>query len=91
MAKPLKEVPPPLEGNDQRIAAIGAAVWAVALILVTALALSGDLPASRHWWIWTCVTGVGLGVFAMLVIPWIKRGKTPRPAGPPRSGRPGGS
>lgn len=76
MAKPLKEVPPPLEGNDRRAAAIGTVVWAVALVVLLALVLAGQLAASQHWWIWTCVTGVGLGVFGVLAIPRIKRGKT---------------
>ncbi len=76
MAKPVKEVPPPLEANDRMVAAIGAVVWAVALVVLLALAAGGQLPGSRHWWIWTCVTGVGLGLFGVVSIPWIKRGKT---------------
>lgn len=89
MAGPLKEVPPPLEGNDQMVAATGAVAWAVALIVVLALWLSGGLPASRHWWIWTCVAGVGLGLFGVVSIPWIKRGKARALTGPADSGNPG--
>ena len=89
MAKPLKEVPPPLEGNDQVVAATGTVVWAVALIVVLALSLSGHLAASRHWWIWTCVAGIGLGLFAVVAIPWIKGGKARALARPADSGNPG--
>jgi Protein of unknown function (DUF2530) len=89
MAKPVKEVPPPLEGNDRMIAATGAAAWAVALAVVFALSLSGQLSSSRHWWVWTCLTGVGLGLFGVVAIPWIKRGRSRGPTGPAdaRSGR----
>lgn len=75
MAKPSKEVPPPLEANDRMVAAIGAAVWAVALVVVFVLSVSGQLSSSLHWWIWTCLTGVGLGLFGVVAIPWIKRGR----------------
>ncbi|HEX9065858.1 MAG TPA: DUF2530 domain-containing protein [Streptosporangiaceae bacterium] len=89
MAKPVKEVPPPLEGNDLMVAATGAVVWAVALIVLLALALAGQLPASMHWWIWTCVAGVGLGVLGVVVIPWIKRGKSRALAALGSQGTPG--
>lgn len=73
MARPTREVPPPLEGNDRMIAAIGAAAWAVPLIIL--VIVRGDLPASQRWWIWTCVVGAGLGVFGVLYIPRLKRSR----------------
>ena len=73
MAKPYREVPPPLEGNDRAVAAIGAAVWAVALIVV--FALRDHLPKGSHWWVWTCVVGVGLGLFAFFYIPYLQRSR----------------
>ena len=73
MAKPYREVPPPLEGNDRQIAAIGAAAWAVALIVV--FALRDQLPQDSHWWIWTCVAGVGLGLFGVVYIPYLHRSR----------------
>jgi len=73
MARPRREVPPPLEGNDQLIAAIGTAVWAVALIVL--VSLRNHLPPSHHWWIWTCLTGVGLGLFGVLYIPRLKKSR----------------
>ena len=81
MARPYREVPPPLEGNDRLIAVIGAATWAVALIVL--LIMGSALPPSKHWWIWTCAVGVGLGVFGVFYIPRIKRSRTKAPGGNP--------
>jgi hypothetical protein len=73
MAKPSRDVPPALEGNDQLITAAGTAAWAVALIVL--VIIRNDIPASSHWWIWTCVVGVGLGLFALVYIPRMKRSR----------------
>ncbi|HXL20141.1 MAG TPA: DUF2530 domain-containing protein [Streptosporangiaceae bacterium] len=73
MPKPYREVPPALEGNDRLIAAVGAGAWAVALIVV--LVLRHHLSPSQHWWIWTCVVGVGLGLFAVGYVPLLKRSR----------------
>jgi hypothetical protein len=73
MPKPYREVPPALEGNDRLIAAVGAGVWAVALIVV--LVLRNHLSPPDRWWIWTCVAGVGLGLFAVVYIPLLKRSR----------------
>jgi len=47
--------------------------WAIALI--TLLTVHGDLPASDRWWIWTCVTGLGLGLFGLVYVPYLKRSR----------------
>jgi len=73
LAAPPVEAPPPLEGNDQLITLIITAAWALALIVL--LSLGHILPSSNHWWIWTCVTGVGLGLFAVVYVPWLKRSR----------------
>ena len=83
MAKPYREVPPPLEGNDRQIAAIGTVGWAVALIVV--FALRDQLPHGSHWWIWTCVAGFALGLFGVVYIPHLQRSRaraSKRRAGP---------
>jgi len=72
-AQPRREAPPPLEGNDQLITVIITAAWAVALIVL--LSLGDFLPSSKHWWIWTCVTGVGLGLFGVVYVPFLKRSR----------------
>jgi H+/Cl- antiporter ClcA len=65
--------PEPLEANDQLVTAVITAAWAVALVVL--LAVRTDIPASDRWWIWTCVTGLGLGVFGLLYVPFLKRSR----------------
>ena len=65
--------PPPLEANDQVVTWVGTAGWAVALVVL--LIVRGSLPASQRWWIWTCVTGLGMGIFALWYVPRLKRAR----------------
>ncbi len=53
--------------------AIITAAWAVAVIVV--LALRERLPAGDGWWLWTCVAGLGQGIFALWYVPRMKRGR----------------
>jgi H+/Cl- antiporter ClcA len=73
MSMTRRPAPPPLEANDQMVAAVISAGWAIALI--TLLAIRSDIPASDHWWIWTCVTGLGLGLFGMAYVPYLKKAR----------------
>lgn len=57
--------------NDVLVAAIGAAAWGVALVLLLLI----GLPDDDRWWLWVCVTGIGIGLFAMWQIPRIQRGR----------------
>jgi Protein of unknown function (DUF2530) len=68
-----KAPPPPLEANEQLVAGVVTAAWAIALVVL--LIVRDSLPASERWWIWTCVTGVVLGVFALLYVPRFKRSR----------------
>ena len=63
--------PPPREANDTRVTAIFTVGWAVALVVL--ICLRGTLPADVHWWIWTCVAGIGFGFFALWYVPFLKR------------------
>jgi ABC-type nickel/cobalt efflux system permease component RcnA len=65
--------PPPLEANDQLVTGSITAGWAVALIVL--LILRTSLPADARWWIWTCVTGLVMGLFGMWYVPRLKRGR----------------
>jgi hypothetical protein len=47
--------------------------WAVALIVF--LALWTEVPAADRWWIWTCATGVGCGLFGFWYVPRLKRSR----------------
>jgi hypothetical protein len=66
-------VPPPLEGNDRLITLVISAGWAVALIVL--VVMRDQLPAAERWWIWVAVTGLGLGIFAVFFVPWLKRSR----------------
>jgi H+/Cl- antiporter ClcA len=49
------------------------AAWAVALVIV--LVVRDQLPADERWWIWTCVTGVCMGLFGLWYVPRFKRAR----------------
>ena len=65
--------PPPLEANDQLVTVVVTAGWAVALIVLAIVRSS--LPAGARWWLWTCVAGLVMGLFALWYVPRLKRGR----------------
>jgi Protein of unknown function (DUF2530) len=65
--------PPPLEGNDQLVTGIITAGWAIALIVL--LIVRDSLRSDVRWWIWTCVAGLGLGLFGLWYLPRLKRSR----------------
>jgi hypothetical protein len=65
--------PPPLEANDQLVVGVGTAAWAIALVVL--LIVRDSLPASARWWIWTCLAGVALGLFALWYVPRLKHSR----------------
>jgi hypothetical protein len=71
MARPRRSDPPPLETNDVRAAAVGAAAWAVALIVLLLI----GLPEADRWWLWVCVTGIAIGLFGIWYIPRLQRSR----------------
>jgi hypothetical protein len=73
VSRTLRPPPPPLEANDELVTAIGTAAWAVALVVL--LVLRNQIPASERWWIWTCVAGVAMGLFALWYVPRMKRAR----------------
>ena len=73
MSSTRRPSPEPLEANDQVVAAVITGGWVIALIVL--LAVRTDIPVSDRWWIWTCVTGVGLGLFGLLYVPFLKRSR----------------
>ena len=74
MSEPARPTPPPpLEANDQLVTVTVTAGWAVALIVL--LIVRGSLPGDARWWIWTCVAGLGMGLFALWYVPRLKRGR----------------
>ncbi|WP_239137659.1 DUF2530 domain-containing protein [Sphaerisporangium rufum] len=85
--------PAPLETNDTVTVLAGTGLWVIALVVL----LAAGPPAGHEWWIWTCVAGVGLGLFGCLFIRHLDRRRAqgggdtaphpapavPDPAGPP--------
>ena len=55
------------------MAAVITAGWAVALVVL--LVLREQIPPGERWWIWTCVTGVVMGLFALWYVPRLKRAR----------------
>jgi hypothetical protein len=54
--------------------------WVIALIVV--LIVRDSLPAGSRWWIWTCVTGIAMGIFGFWYVPRLKRARRIEPAEP---------
>ncbi|WP_121436830.1 DUF2530 domain-containing protein [Actinomadura pelletieri] len=65
MTRPRRPDPPPMKTNDVRIAAAGAAAWAVAFVVLLII----GLPAEDRWWLWVCVTGFASGMFGVWYVP----------------------
>ena len=68
-----RDPPPPLEANDRLVTVTGIAGWGLALIVL--LIVRGSLPADARWWIWTCVAGLAMGLFALWYVPRFKRAR----------------
>jgi hypothetical protein len=92
VTRPSRPAPPPLEANDQLVTGVITAGWAVALIAL--LIARRSMPAADRWWIWTCATGLGLGIFGFCYVPVLKRSRARtaqrRAARRERQGLPGG-
>ena len=73
MTRNRRPSPPPLEANDQLVAGVLTAGWAVALVVL--LALWEQIPAGERWWIWVCATGVVMGLFGLWYVPRVKRAR----------------
>ena len=53
--------------------AVLTAGWAVALAVL--FIVRDWLPAGARWWLWTCLTGLLMGLFALWYVPVLKRGR----------------
>lgn len=55
--------------------------WAIALVVL--LIVRDSLPGGSRWWLWTCVTGLVMGLFGFWYVPALKRrrARTARTAG----------
>jgi hypothetical protein len=67
---------PPREANDLRVTSVITMGWAIALAVMLVLnAVPGVLPAGQRWWIWTCATGVAMGLFGLWYVPVLQRNR----------------
>ena len=82
--RPSLPVAPPLEGNDQLIAAVITAGWVITLIVL--LLVRDQLAPADRWWTWVAVAGIALGVFGLAYVPLLKRSRRRAAA---RRGNPG--
>jgi Protein of unknown function (DUF2530) len=73
MARRSLPIPPPLEGNDQLIAAVITGGWIVALIVI--LVARSHLAPGERWWTWVPVAGAAIGLFGLAFVPWLKRSR----------------
>jgi hypothetical protein len=66
-----RPAPPPREADDRQVTAVITVGWAIALaVLVT---VRHSLPADARWWVWTCAFGLGMGLFGLWYVPFLKR------------------
>ena len=56
----------PVAVDTARIVVAGLVCWAVALVVV--LAVPALHTADRHWWPWSCVTGLVLGLLGLAYV-----------------------
>ncbi len=47
--------------------------WAIALVVL--LVIRNQVAADARWWLWTCVSGMVMGVFGLWYVPVLKRGR----------------
>ncbi len=66
-----RPAPPPKEADDRQVTAVITAGWAIAFAVV--LTVRHSLPADARWWVWTCAFGLGMGLFGLWYVPFLKR------------------
>jgi Protein of unknown function (DUF2530) len=66
-----RPAPPPKEADDRQVTAVITVGWAIALAVVVTVRRS--LPADARWWVWTCAFGLGMGLFGLWYVPFLKR------------------
>ena len=65
VARPSHPAPPPVKVDTVRVVLVGAALWAVALVVLIFL---GDRVAPV--WRWTCVAGIALAGLGLAIMYW---------------------
>ncbi len=63
-ASSTRPAPQPMVTNDRATVAVGSVVWAV-LLLVALLNRDALTDAGRGWWVWSCASGLVLGLVGL--------------------------
>jgi hypothetical protein len=66
-----RPAPPPKEADDRQVTAVITVGWAIAFAVV--LTVRHSLPTDARWWVWTCAFGLGMGLFGLWYVPFLKR------------------
>jgi hypothetical protein len=57
--------PAPVRTDDRKAILVGITLWLLAMIAFL-LFLHPLIEAGHRWWLWSCVTGIGLGLVGLL-------------------------
>ena len=66
-----RPAPPPREADDRLVTVVITIGWVLALVVL--IFVRDALPSGVRWWVWTCVTGVVMGLFGLWYVPFLKR------------------
>ena len=62
---PRKPDPPPLETDDRPLVIVGMVLWAVAFVVLVVFFRDDLRRHHASYWIWSCLIGIGLGLYAL--------------------------
>jgi hypothetical protein len=62
---PRRPDPEPLETDDRRVIFTGMVLWAVAWVVLLVFFRDDLRRHDAEWWLWTCLIGVGLGLYGL--------------------------
>ncbi|GGM80510.1 hypothetical protein GCM10010106_28950 [Thermopolyspora flexuosa] len=82
MSQPKRPDLQPMKTNDTATFLVGTALWAIALVVL----LIARPAVAEPWWVWTCVAGIGGGLFGLW---YSRRYKARNPIGPATDERTG--
>ena len=74
-----RPAPPPREADDRLVTVVITLGWVLALVVL--VIVRDALPSGVRWWVWTCVTGVVMGLFGLWYVPFLKRRRARMAAG----------
>ena len=69
-----RPAPPPREADDRLVTVVITIGWVLALVVL--VIVRDALPSGVRWWVWTCVSGVVMGLFGLWYVPFLKRRRT---------------